>query len=117
VYVGTYHNNDGGNYVGLEVSGSRSDGVNPSGVSHSSSDASSTGVGGEILSLMELQCKCNYSLCAFTCMVLSLATNHSSDGVNPGSLDVSRSSSDGVSCSSSDEGSTGVGGQILSSAM
>jgi len=83
-------------------------------VSHSSSDASSTGVGGEILSLMELQCKCNYSLCVFTCMVLSLATDHSSDGMNPRSLDVSRSSSDGVSRSSSDASSTGVGGEILS---
>jgi len=46
--------------------------------------------------------------------VFSLATNHSSNGVNHRSLDVSRSSSDGVSRSSSDEGSTGVGGQILS---
>jgi len=46
-------------------------------------------------------------------MVLTLATDQSSDGMYPRSLDVSRSSSDGISRSNSDAGSTGIGGQIL----
>ena len=45
-------------------------------------------------------------------MALSLATDRSSNGMNHGNLDVSRSSSDGVRRSSSDAGSTGVGGPI-----
>jgi len=52
-----------------------------------------------------------FLLCVFTCMAFSVDT---SDGVSPGSLNVIRRSSGGVSRGSSGAGHTGVEGRILS---
>jgi len=56
IFLGTGNSNDSGNFVGLEMSGSNSDGVNSGCVSRSSSGAGSTKVGRHVLSLMESQC-------------------------------------------------------------